>query len=293
VSAPVRVFSEDRLGVFLRSRERDEIDVQIPLGLDALQKYHVRRSVLEGALAGADRAALIGHLAASGEVPPLTYGDADVAEAVEFVDALLDRLRAEGFDPLDLGTTTAVSVAGDDRRPRIEGEIAGVVDIGSTSTIVDVRASSLKAAHVFEAMVDLVIAAVARPDREWSAVLHRCERQSRKLALRRVGIAWRDPAAAPTLLDLLVEHRAAALTTPIPFFPEVAHELVAGRTAKATEAWEGRDQLGGARSDAWHRLFFDHRFDEFEPTVLDGQIEQLWTPLVGAFEIDDEAGATW
>ena len=293
VSAPVRVFSEDRLGVFLRSRERDEIDVQIPLGLDALQKYHVRRSVLEGALAGADRAALIGHLAASGEVPPLTYGDADVAEAVEFVDALLDRLRAEGFDPLDLGTTTAVSVAGDDRRPRIEGEIAGVVDIGSTSTIVDVRASSLKAAHVFEAMVDLVIAAVARPDREWSAVLHRCERQSRKLALRRVGIAWRDPAAAPTLLDLLVEHRAAALTTPIPFFPEVAHELVAGRTAKATEAWEGRDQLGGARSDAWHRLFFDHRFDEFEPTALDGQIEQLWTPLVGAFEIDDEAGATW
>jgi exodeoxyribonuclease V gamma subunit len=293
VSAPVRVFCEDRLGLNLRTSERDEIDVQIPLGLDSLQKYEVRRAVLDGALAGADRDALVAHLDASGDVPPLTYGRHDVDEAVEVVERMLARLRAEGFDPLDLGTTTAVSIPGDDRRPRIDGEIAGVVLVGSSATIVDVRASSLKAAHVIDTMTDLVVATVAHPDRTWSAVLERCERKNSALDLRRVGLAWRDPAAAVALLELLVEQRAASLTTPIPFFTEVTHALVEKGTAKAAQVWEGSGDVPGARADAWNRLFFDHRFDEFVSADLERQIDRLWRPMIDAFEISDEGGATW
>jgi exodeoxyribonuclease V gamma subunit len=286
VVSPVRVFCEDRLGVFFPGRRTDEVDDQIPLVLDGLERWAVRDSMVAGLLGGVEVAAVVTRLRASGDLPPLPYGSADVDAAVEFVDALVARLGEDGIDPQSLGTTVGLSSPATADRPRIDGELARVVDVGGVSTVVDVSASSLKAAAVLSVLVDLLVAATVHPERDWSAILYR-HHSSTKDPIRRIAISVDDPTLAPGLLDLVLRQRELAMTTPVPFFPEVAHALVRGRRSDAVSAWEGSEYVRGARSDAWNRLVFDHRFDEFDPDDLARHVDGLWRPLLDAVRIDD------
>ena len=292
VVSPVRVFCEDRLGVFFPGRRPEEIEDQIPLALNGLENWTVRNSMITGLLNGVQPTTVLTHLRASGDLPPPPYGSADVDAAVNFVEDLVGRLNEDGIDPKALGTTVNVSLSATDDRPRIDGELGQVVDADGVSTVVDISASSLKAAAVLSTLLDLLVAATVHPDRAWSAILYRSE--SNGDPIRRVALNIDDPTVASGLLDLVLQQRALAMTTPVPFFPDVAHALVRGRRSDAVSAWEGSDHSPKARGDAWNRLFFDHQFDDFGPHDLDRHVDRLWRPLIGAVQIDDsDQKVTW
>lgn len=275
LAAPVRTFCEDRLGVVVREAANEALDGRIPLDLGGLDGYEIRRRLLAAALAGDDVSTWVPHLRAAGDVPPLIHGDRALAEAVSEVQAVLDMVTADGH-PIPLGgRTLAIAIAADGDRPRIEGDIVDVVG----STIVDARASSFKTAHLLDRIVDLTLAHLAHPDIAWSAVLYRRRTSSSKRA--RITIALRDSSDAPELLAVLLEQRRRALTTPMPFFAELAEDLAAGRTGGAATSWTGSPKAPGERSRPWNRLFYDATFDELvRSTDLRSPIDELWTPIM-------------
>ena len=274
LAAPVRTFCEDRLGVVVRDASSEALDGRIPLDLGGLDGYEIRRRLLAAALAGDDVSTWVPHLRAAGDVPPLTHGDRALAEAVTEVQAVLDMVTADGHAIPLASRTLAIALAADGERPRIEGDIVDVVG----STIVDARASSFKTAHLLDRIVDLTLAHIAHPDTAWSAVLYRRAKNSKRA---RITVALRDPADALVLLDLLIEQRRRALTTPMPFFAELAEDLAAGRTGAASSTWTGRPEAPGERSRPWNRLFYDATFDELaRSTDLRSPIDEVWTPIM-------------
>lgn len=281
LTAPVRVFCQDRLGVYLRSDDHDEFDPLIPLTLGGLDRYAVRQQILDGVRAGSTVDDWGPFLRAAGDVPPVEFGDAAMQEGREAVQSLVDLLTQNGHTPQTIGTTLPISIPATAGRPSIEGEVNGVVVTDDSSTILDVRASLLKAAHVLDRIVDLVLARIAHPDRTWSAELYRYESDTPML----VRIDWVLPERAPDLLGLLLDQRANSLTTPVPFFPEVARYLAVDKQSSAETAWEGSDYLSGARTDPSNRMFFDIRRSEFGPQVLEAPVDRLWRVLLGSFSL--------
>ena len=275
LSAPVRTFCEDRLGVVVRDTASEALDGGIPLELGGLDGYEVRRRLLAAALAGDDVSTWVPHLRAAGDVPPLVHGDRALTEATSEVQAVLDMLTADGHAvPLER-RTLAIALPADGERPRIEGDIVDVVG----ATIVDARASTFKMAHLLDRIVDLTLAHLAYPDTEWSAALYWRRTSSSKRA--RVTVALRDGADAPELLSVLLDQRRRALITPIPFFAELAEHLAAGNTSAASSAWTGRPESPGERSKQWNRLFYDATFDELvRSTDVRTPIDEVWEPIM-------------
>ena len=283
--APVRAFCEGRLGVYLHDLGDDVLDPRIPFSLGGLDKYALRDQMLTAALDDIDPATWMAYLSAGGDIPPGGYGTAVIEEVTAEVESIVDLIRADGFTtPLER-STVAVSLPAEGTRPRIVGEVAGVVG----STIIDARASSYRPGHLLERITELALLHLESPDDGWAAILYRNGKSKADRA--RVQVALRDPEMAAEVLDIVLGHQQTAMTTPVAFFPELAEHLAEGRTSKASDAWKGSDHRPGEREKPWNRLFYDHSFDELSRVVdLGTPVQSIWTRLMDAVVIDDGMG---
>ena len=277
--APVRVFCEDRLGVVVSDHNEDEFDHTIPLVLDPLEKFNLRDQLLHAGLQGVPAEQWMSFLRASGALPPGAFGDLVIEEAVGELTALLDAVVNDGLTlPLSLSTRHVEIASGGDR-PRIEGEVANVVG----DRIIDVRASSFHMAHLLDRIVDVAVLTLCEPHTLWSATIFRRASSNEKRI--RVHVALRSAADAERVVDLLLFHRHRSLTTPVPFFPDVAEMLAVGRPRVAAEKWNGREASPGERSRPWNRLFYELSYDDLKIAVNLDQSAHDLSELLGYFDI--------
>ena len=285
LTSPVKAFCEGRLGVYLRERRDTIAEPYIPLSLGGLDAYALRDRVLAAALNDVDPADWGEYLRLAGDVPPGGYGTQALEDASAEVAAIVDLLRADGnVLPLDR-TTLPISIPAADGRGRIDGEVSDVVG----TVIVDARASSYKAGHLLDRILDLAALGLTYPDVAWSALIYRRARSSSDRP--RVQVALRDAEAAVTLIEIITRHRAQALTTPVAFFPDLAEHLATGAVGEAAKKWTGRDDAPGERSKPWNRLFYDHTFDELmRATDLYAPVNDVWAPIMRCVVIDGASG---
>jgi exodeoxyribonuclease V gamma subunit len=285
LTSPVKAFCEGRLGVYLRERRDTSTESSIPLSLGGLDAYALRDRVLAAALNDVDPADWSEYLRLAGDIPPGGYGTQALEDASADVAAIVDLLRADSIVlPLDR-TTLPVSIPASDSRGRIDGEVPDVVG----TVIVDARASSYKPGHLLDRILDLAALGMTYPETNWSALIYRRARSSSDRS--RVQVALRDSEAAATLIEIISQHRAQALTTPVAFFPDLAEHLASGAVGEAAKKWTGRDESPGEGSKPWNRLFYDHTFDELMRAAdLDTPVNDVWAPIMRCVVIDGASG---
>ncbi|MCL3818984.1 exodeoxyribonuclease V subunit gamma [Aeromicrobium wangtongii] len=287
---PVKAFLRQRLDVSVLS-EDDPVADDVPIELDALQKWGVGDRILRDALAGADPGAAVQGEYRRGLVPPGELGR-----------RLLDEIRA-AVGPLVMNT--AALRHGGSRAVDIDVELpdgrrlVGSVDDVYSERLVTVTYSSLAAKHRLRSWVDLLALTVAHPGTPWEAhAVGKHKAGGTHAHIRPVG------AAAPQLLADLVALRDAGLREPLPLplKTSLAYAETSARQPHVTaisvarREWDPRDFRGtmipGERDDAHHVLIWGQDAPLEDLLDTDDQTSRfatlahrLWDPLLAAQEV--------
>ncbi|MBO0769016.1 MAG: exodeoxyribonuclease V subunit gamma, partial [Solirubrobacterales bacterium] len=285
VERPARAFLRQRLGVSV-ARWEDEVQDELPVEFDALERYGVGQRLLEAVLAGVDWAGAIKAEIARGTLPPGELGRPIVKQASGVVAALADRAKAVGGGDQQ---TFETNVQLPDGR-RVTGTVSGVRD----RVLLSVSFARLNPRHRLAAWVRLLALSAAHPDTPWEAItIGKGSGPANTVALARISsLGASTEARAKTAiseLTALVDLRAEGLCRPLAI------------PAKSAEAWvradaEGEDRVQAALNE-WKsgytrgkNSFYMEREDAepehalvFGPELPMAQLEadapRLWTPL--------------
>lgn len=246
---PAQYFLTQRLG--LRLPEKDEIPEDTePFDADSLERYQLRQVLLQGLLAGRDRAPILARLRGGGELPHGSPGellfDEQMHEAVPFVQRLQGRLSGE-LEPIEVDLPLGGF--------RLLGQLQNLRANG----LVDYRFGKLKSKDRLRAWVWHLVLNVLKP--KGIAPTSTFVASDHTLTIEPVG-------NADELLSDLLDLRWQGLCRPLPFFPESALAWVEKGYGNAfDQAWSGNYSAAPEQDQVAVRIAFRGR----DP--IDGEFE--------------------
>lgn len=279
VRHPVRSFVTSRLDVRL-PYEEDPVDDGVPLSLGHLERWSVKRRVLEAVLAGAAGQDAEADERRRGLLPPGPLGDRELERSrpeVQRLFALAAPLRTE----------TARSVDVDVELPDGRRVVGTVADVHPGHAL-RVTASTVQGRQLLEAWVDVLALAVADEARPVH-VVGRVPNGYRK-APGVVTLAAPTPDEARGFLADLLDLHALGRTRPLPLpvrtsqtYADLARRTSsANALAKAERDWVGSRDVPGEVADAYHRLVLgpDAPLARLVELGLEQHAQTLWFPLL-------------
>ncbi|HEY1565531.1 MAG TPA: hypothetical protein VGF68_00875, partial [Solirubrobacteraceae bacterium] len=254
VEHPVRAFLRQRLGISLYSAD-DDVEDELSVELDGLQRWGVGQRLLEARLRGIDeRTAILAEIA-RGTLPPGVLGKPVIDDLSPIVSGIVDRAHAvatatggqagdggAGGDPVDVRAVL------DDGR-LLSGTVTGVTgDLLLTTTF-----SRVSAKHRIAAWVRLLALTASSPGRPFAAAT-----VGRGQGRGDVRTAWVQPlgddaeqrrACARAELAVLMDLYDRGMREPLPLFCLTS-------AAYAQMARQGQDGYGAALKEwesEWNR----------------------------------------
>ena len=286
VEHPVRAFLRQRLGISLYSAA-DEIEDELSVELDGLERWGVGQRLLEARLRGIDeRTAILAEIA-RGTLPPGVLGKPVIDDLSPIVTGIVDRADAvahggagteAGGEPVD------VRVPLDDGR-LLSGTVTGVRgDLLLTTTF-----SRVSAKHRIAAWVRLLALTASWPERPFAAAtVGRGQRRDD------VRTAWIEPlgedavqrrAAARSELAILMDLYDRGMREPLPLFCSTS-------AAYADAARRGQDAFAAALKEWETEWDFDREDREAEHQMAFGGVLTL-TEVLDIAPAEDERGDGW
>jgi exodeoxyribonuclease V gamma subunit len=285
VRHPVRSFVTSRLDVRL-PYEEDPVDDGVPLSLGHLERWSVKRRVLEAVLAGVAGQDAEADERRRGLLPPGPLGDRELERArpeVQRLFALAAPLRTE----------TARSVDVDVELPDGRRVVGTVADVHPGHAL-RVTASTVQGRQLLEPWVDVLALAAAGAPLPVHVVGRVASGYRKAPGVLTVAAPTTDEARAllAELLDLHDEGRTRPLPLPVKTshtYADLARRTtLANALAKAEREWEGSRDIEGEKTDAYHRLVLGP--DATIGTLVDLGLEQhastLWFPLLDRVVVD-------
>jgi exodeoxyribonuclease V gamma subunit len=270
VEHPVRAFLRQRLGISLYAAA-DEIEDELPVELDGLQRWGVGQRLLEACLRGVTlRTAILAEIA-RGTLPPGVLGYPVINEVSPTVTGIVERAdavtrgvgvgSADGVGSGSRADPVDVRVTLDDGR-LLSGTVTGVCgDLLLTTTF-----SRVSAKHRIAAWVRLLALTASWPERPFSAATVGRGQSRDDVRTARIETLGSDPAqrhaAAHTQLRILMDLYDRGLREPLPLFcmtsAAYAGAARAGQDAVATASKEWETEWNFDREDREpeHRMAF-------------------------------------
>ncbi|MGI8428999.1 MAG: exodeoxyribonuclease V subunit gamma [Solirubrobacteraceae bacterium] len=262
---PVRAFLRRRLGIDVRDFS-GEVEDNLRVELDGLQKWGVGQRLLEARLAGVPRRSSIRAEIARGMLPPGQLGQPVVREVlgiVEEIVAELERLAAD-CPPPDSVDVRVVLAGG----RLLSGTIPGV----SGALLRTVTYSQVAAKHRLTAWVRLLALTASDPERPFTAVTVGRAGGRARVRTARVRPAGQGAAGrrdwALGHLTTLVDLYDRGMCEPIPVYCTTS-------AAYAGAAAAGRDPVPAARRQWTSRWGFDGEDSEPEHQLVLGGARTL------------------
>jgi exodeoxyribonuclease V gamma subunit len=253
VAHPVRAFLRQRLGISLRELA-DEIEDDLPVELDGLEKWGVGQRLLDARLAGVDgRTAALAEIA-RGTLPPGVLGEPVMREVFPIVEDIV--AAAEVTEP---PASIDVRVPLRDGR-LLTGTVAGV----SGDVLRAVTYSRVGPRQRLAAWVRLLALCAAHRERRFAATTVGRGRQ--RVTIARIGSL--APDAALEHLELLVDLYDRGMREPLPMY-------CATSAAYAQTAAEGGDPIAAARREWTSEWTFDREDREAEHQLVLGGVRSL------------------
>jgi exodeoxyribonuclease V gamma subunit len=292
VEHPVRAFLRQRLGISLYSAD-DEIEDELSVELDGLQRWGVGQRLLEARLRGIDeRTAILAEIA-RGTLPPGVLGKPVIAELSPIVTGIVDVANAVastapgapgGAAPDAGGEPVDVRVPLDDGR-LLSGTVTGVRgDLLLATTF-----SRVSAKHRIAAWVRLLALTASWPDRPFAAAT-----VGRGQSRGDVRTAWVAPlgadaaqraAAARAELTVVLDLYDRGMCEPLPVSCQSS-------AAYADAARRGQDAFAAALKE-WESVWnFDNEDREAEHQMAFGGVLTL-TEITEFAPAEDEQGDGW
>ncbi len=282
VGHPVRAFLRARLGIRLTRRD-DELDDELPLGLDGLSRWAVGDRLLRARLAGVDARTACRAEIARGTLPPGELGRPVLAQVFEIVEEIVAAARATGDAGAPL-TSVGIRLSLPDGRA-LSGTVAGQTG----DAVRTVTYSRVAAKHRLAAWVRLLALTAAHPEGALAVVtVGRAPDGDGATTVRlrpRGDDARRRRAWALDELASVVDLYDRGLREPLPLYCETSAALAQAGSAgedpreAARGAWQCRRGFDGEDREAEHRLVLGG-----EPSLRD---------LCAQPPRADECGAGW
>jgi len=289
---PVKAFLRQRLDVGVLS-EAEAVSDEVPIELDALEKWSVGDRVLRDALAGADPIEAMQAEYRRGILPPGRLGQQilrDVKDAVETLVVGTAGLRS------GIARSVDVDVTLDDGR-RVVGSVSDVYQ----EHIVSVTYSSLAAKHRLRSWLDLLALASSEPDVPW--VAHAIGRYRKAGRHAQVGpineVARTHLADLVALRDLgLCEPLPLPLKTSLAFAERRRNQLHSDAVDGARGEWDERTlrnnvTIPGESDDPHHGVIWglgsplEAILDADDASAQFAVLSQrLWDPLLAIEQVD-------
>jgi exodeoxyribonuclease V gamma subunit len=289
VEHPVRAFMRQRLGISLYSAA-DEIEDELSVELDGLQRWGVGQRLLEAQLRGIDQRTAILAEIARGTLPPGVLGKPVIDDLSPIVTGIVERARAvtdpahpgrvlaAGGDPID------VRVVLDDGR-LLNGTVTGV----SGDLLLATTFSRVSAKHRIAAWVRLLALTASAPERPFAAAT-----VGRGRGRDDVRTAWIDPlgddadvrgSVARSELAVLMDLYDRGMREPLPMFCLTS-------AAYAEAAREGQDGYAAAVKEWETEWNFDKEDREAEHQMALGGVLTL-SEVLEIAPGEGEAGEGW
>jgi exodeoxyribonuclease V gamma subunit len=280
---PTAHFLSTRAGVSV-PKLGDLSDDNLPIDLDALEKWGVAHRLLTGLLSGHAIDQLSRHERLTDALPAGRLGDDDLATATDTATALADAARSRGYDPTALAPVTGLVAAGG---RDVEGSVLADHARGH---LITVTASALKGKHRIRAYAELMFATAAAPETAWKALLlGKVNSKGGPWLVTLEEVPGADPAdrrsAALERLGVLVELYTEGHRHPLPLPCETGYTWqrnVAGEETKAAKearaAFEGKyPELDGP-----HLLAAPNwaTFDSLRAAGFEEYCRMLWIPIL-------------
>lgn len=298
---PAKELLRRRLDVRYREIEED-LDDDLPVELDGLQKWKVGDRLVDAVLAGCTMDDAIAAERARGGLPPGEIAGATIQEVRGTAQRIVDAANANLSARSERGAVDVRLALPDGRT--LTGTVNGVA--GDRLEVVTY--STVAAKHRLAAWARLLALAAAHPDRAFTAVtLGRGPRGKVLLATLR---APEDPLVQ---LERLVALMDAGLTEPLPFAPKTSEAYAsavrrgAKNVAKVTEdKWAGSYKFPGEGHDLEHQRVFGGVLTVPELTAAPARPEEsgdgwedraksrfgrlalrVWVPLLDCEELEE------
>ncbi len=287
VEHPVRAFMRQRLGISLYSAA-DEIEDELSVELDGLQRWGVGQRLLEARLRGIDQRTAILAEIARGTLPPGVLGKPVIDDLSPIVNGIVDRARTvapgvgavagAGGDPID------VRVALDDGR-LLNGTVTGVSgDLLLTTTF-----SRVSAKHRIAAWVRLLALTASAPERPFAAATVGRGQGRGDVRTARIeplgGGAEERLAVARAELAVLMDLYDRGMREPLPMFCLTS-------AAYAEAARHGQDGYAAAVKEWETEWNFEKEDREAEHQMALGGVLTL-SEVLDIAPRDGEAGEGW
>jgi exodeoxyribonuclease V gamma subunit len=251
---PARSFVRDRLELTLLRDEDEQID-DLPIELDALQRWQVGTALLAARMSGTDREHAVRAERLRGAVPPGRLGGAIVDEIAGKVDGLVAAATS-----LRDGAASAVDVAASLQ--------SGQTVVGTVPSVYGTRAvrvdfSRLGAKHRVRAWIDLLALTASQPDPEWRVTTVAGGGSGHQVSTFAGVTAEAAREELDGLASVFARGQCEPLFLPVKSAYAYAHERERGRDAsaadrEAADAWGSKaDQRRfGEYDDRFHRLIW-------------------------------------
>ena len=288
VEHPVRAFMRQRLGISLYSAD-DEIEDELSVELDGLQRWGVGQRLLDARLRGiGERTAILAEIA-RGTLPPGILGKPVIDDLSPIVTGIVQRAQAvapaggvggDGVrgDPIDVRVTL------DDGR-LLSGTVTGVSgDLLLTTTFARVSAK-----HRIAAWVRLLALTAGSPERPFAAAT-----VGRGQGRGDVRTAWIEPlgadaaqrrAVARSELAVLMDLYDRGMREPLPMFCQAS-------AAYAEAARRGQDAFAAAVKEWETEWNFDKEDREAEHQMAFGGVLSL-AEVLAISPAEGEEGEGW
>jgi exodeoxyribonuclease V gamma subunit len=295
VEHPVRAFMRQRLGISLYAAD-DEIEDELSVELDGLQRWGVGQRLLEAQLRGIEpRTAILAEIA-RGTLPPGVLGKPVIDDISPIVAGIVDRARTLGAGGDGLGATGADGVLGmggdpidvrvtlDDGR-LLNGTVTGVTgDLLLATTF-----SRVAAKHRIAAWVRLLAVTASAPERPFcAATVGRGQGRGDVRTASIAPLAETAPqrlAIARAELAVLMDLYDRGMREPLPMFCQTS-------AAYADAARRGQDAVSAALKQWATEWNFDKEDREAEHQMAFGGVLTLGEVL-DIEPTDGEAGDGW
>ncbi len=245
---PAKAFARQRLELAAPARDEQPQD-ELPIELDALQKWQVGDRVLAARLHGTSVGDVRAVEQARGELPPPPLGDGLLTEVGQKAEGLVDVAQPWLTEPArNVDVDAVLGLARGDVRL-----VGSVRDIRGRLAIT-VTYSKIKAKQRMRAWIELLALSASAPDEEWRAVVVGQGRRPGQPAV--MGLGPVAPTYARTLLCELVTLRDVGLRTPLPAplapaaaYAESRHQGMAAPRAVDAAGREWTSGFGFPRDD--------------------------------------------
>jgi exodeoxyribonuclease V gamma subunit len=297
VENPVKAFLRDRLGISV-SEFFDEVEDELPVELDALEKWGVGQRLLDGVLAGGELDAGKKAEIARGMLPPghlalpvLEEIGATVAQLAAAAKGLVGEASPGSLD---------VNLALPDGRT-LAGTVTGVCG----DTLRSISYSRVRARDRLRAWVRLLALSAALPERRFqSLVIGRARAGAFNADVSVARILSVDRESALAQLEVLVELYDRGMCEPLPLSCDASAAYAQGGRVAAAKAWTSEFDYPKEDRQPEHVLVYggvatlsdlleppprdDERWYDDEASRFGAYARRLWEGLLAREEIGEK-----